>query len=698
MIKNALKSFFIYSAAALALLFSGGPARAVDESQVLYDYYRVFSPEKVEADARFASRRAAAAPAEGSQYYNGTLAVLGVVRSWHSLSDDARAELAPYFKEQTVAGRSAGREAYQYSNTCSSALSGISVSRMSDHFIIYYTTTSSSQDRVSSTGSGNTPDYIANMLSYAENIWNHEVNTIGLTAPPLTSGRFPIYVCDIVGRTNVLGLTVTAEYFSNGTARSFIELDNDYSGVNLFNGITVAKMIQVTLAHEFFHAIQFGLNWQYPSYWIMESSATWIEDDVYPDVNDYIGQYVGTRFNNPDVPLDHFSYSDTIAYGSAIFWKYVSEKVGGSKSMADIWALVRYDTQDCNISGCPNGSYEITEISQLEQYLASKSTTLDTVYRDYVRANYKKEYVDGALSIFPSITPIDLGSAAAISSSVRYLDHLSSHYFKIRSSATDAKRLTFTISGNTSTDWNVQILFVRNDGSTVLKYVTVTSGAGTLNTDGWGTTYKSAIIIVSNLDTSLSADDRSYTFTTVTTSACTTSFAGPVLAAGWNLVALPVLSRYGTPLTALGVNDSNMASYDPGAGTFYYGSQSGFVTLGTPGVGYWLFSGGGPFSVTGCANPETYADISVSPGWNIIGSPFTSAVAWSDAKVSVIVAGSANSYTLSQAVAAGWLSGSIYQYNGSGYTVVPHNSSASLAAWTGYWLEAKKEMIIRISQ
>lgn len=697
MIQNARKSFFIYCAAAFLLLMCA-PARAADEEQVLYDYFRVFAPEKTETGARFAARRSAAATAGEAEYLNGTLAVLGVVRAWHALSDDARQELAPYFQEKAVEGRAAAREAYQYSNTCTSALNDISSNRQSDHFIIYYTTSSSSQDRVSSTGSGNTPDYIANLLSYAENIWSHEVDILGLQAPPLTSGRFPIYVCDIVGRTSVLGLTVTSEYYSNGTARSFIEMDNDYNSVNLYNGITVAQMIQVTLAHEFFHAIQFGLNWQYPSFWIMESTATWMEDDVYPEINDYIGQYVGTRFSNPDSPLDHFSYYDTIAYGTSIFWKYVSEKVGGSGAMADLWDLVRYDTQDCNISGCPNGSYEITEIPHLEQYLISAGTTLDAVYRDYVRANYAKDYVDGALSIFPSISPTNLGSAAAISSGTRYLDHLSSSYFRISSSATDAKRLTFSFSGNTSTDWNVQILFSRNDGSTVLKYATVTSGSGTLNTDAWGTTYKSAVIIVSNLDTALSSDDRSYLFTTVTTSACTTNFAGPALSAGWNLVTLPVLSRYGTPSTALGVSDTNMASFDPGAGAFYYGNQTGFITLGTPGVGYWLYSGGGPMSISGCSNPETYADISISPGWNIIGNPFTSSVAWSDAKVSVLVSGSANTYTLSQAVAAGWLSGTVYQYNGTGYTLVPHNSSASLAAWTGYWLEAKKEMILRISQ
>ena len=45
--------------------------------------------------------------------------------------------------------------------------------------------------------------------------------------------------------------------------------------------------LQVTAAHEFFHAIHFSLYSTYEASWLMEQTATWMEEQVYDHINDY---------------------------------------------------------------------------------------------------------------------------------------------------------------------------------------------------------------------------------------------------------------------------------------------------------------------------------------------------------------------------------------------------------------------------
>ena len=46
----------------------------------------------------------------------------------------------------------------------------------------------------------------------------------------------------------------------------------------------------MTAAHEFFHAVQFAYD-AADDQWFMESTATWMEDEIYDDVNDNL-QYL----------------------------------------------------------------------------------------------------------------------------------------------------------------------------------------------------------------------------------------------------------------------------------------------------------------------------------------------------------------------------------------------------------------------
>ena len=98
-------------------------------------------------------------------------------------------------------------------------------------------------------------------------------------------------------------------------------LDNDFIGY----GTAPTKALDVTAAHELFHAIQFAYDDAEDS-WFMEGTATWMEDEVYDSINDNLQFLAYSPIRYPTAPVD--LTSDFHRYGSWIFFKYASESLG----------------------------------------------------------------------------------------------------------------------------------------------------------------------------------------------------------------------------------------------------------------------------------------------------------------------------------------------------------------------------------
>tara|TARA_B100000700_G_scaffold328572_1_gene446834 strand:- start:786 stop:2912 length:2127 start_codon:yes stop_codon:yes gene_type:complete len=99
---------------------------------------------------------------------------------------------------------------------------------------------------------------------------------------------------------------------------SFMAMRNNY---NDFDGIE-NENIMVTSAHEFFHAVQYGYNgWE--SGWLLESTAVWMEEKHYDDVNDCY-QYFKEFFEEPEKGLNH---DVARGYASYIYWSYLTDNI-----------------------------------------------------------------------------------------------------------------------------------------------------------------------------------------------------------------------------------------------------------------------------------------------------------------------------------------------------------------------------------
>ena len=92
---------------------------------------------------------------------------------------------------------------------------------------------------------------------------------------------------------------------------------------------------RVTAAHEFFHAIQFGYDYG-EDVWLLEATATWMEERVFDDVNDNRQYLAAGQTVDSTTPLDFFNSSGSQQYGNWTFFEFLSKNYGNGVVKA-IW-------------------------------------------------------------------------------------------------------------------------------------------------------------------------------------------------------------------------------------------------------------------------------------------------------------------------------------------------------------------------
>jgi hypothetical protein len=109
---------------------------------------------------------------------------------------------------------------------------------------------------------------------------------------------------------------------------SWIELDSSFTNSIFHPGqYTPLQSLQITSAHEFHHAIQYGYNY-YFDIWYAEVTSTWFEDEVYPTVNQnysYIKPWFQNSTKQLDLAVDPNATSTGAGYGRWIFNRYLAE-------------------------------------------------------------------------------------------------------------------------------------------------------------------------------------------------------------------------------------------------------------------------------------------------------------------------------------------------------------------------------------
>lgn len=216
------------------------------------------------------------------------------------------------------------------------------------HFKIHYTTTAGSRDTIQTKygdqNSNGIPDYPEIVARIADSCWEHHITELGFIEPindaPYGGGdsRYDIYLMDVGSR--VYGSTVPdtgIRFGDNIKWTSWMELDTKYEDYFSYSNRPI-EALQVTMAHEFLHAIHLtydgqeactsascGIN-NYNPYWL-EMSSVWMEEETYDNVNDY---YLYLQYYLPTIQKAPYYISDDglNIYGAGLFPIFLAEKYG----------------------------------------------------------------------------------------------------------------------------------------------------------------------------------------------------------------------------------------------------------------------------------------------------------------------------------------------------------------------------------
>lgn len=187
------------------------------------------------------------------------------------------------------------------------------------------------------------PDYVERVLTVAAHVHAIENGKLGWREPPSDGGRGGRQ-----GKTDVYLKELGQLLFGyaapdRGQApkdnrlprrlHGYLVLDNDYDPLQ-YPGTKSLADLKVTFAHEYCHILQMGYD-AYQDAWFAESTAVWMEDQVYNGIDDYL-RYVRRWVRLYRTPLTANSIRE---YGAAVWneWlarRYGSEVVRGAWSRA----------------------------------------------------------------------------------------------------------------------------------------------------------------------------------------------------------------------------------------------------------------------------------------------------------------------------------------------------------------------------
>jgi Family of unknown function (DUF6055) len=214
-----------------------------------------------------------------------------------------------------------------------------------EHFVLHYTTQGNEAVPAQDHNGNGISDFIDVAAESWERVWAREIVELGYPMPlGMPQLKFHVYYRDLrfyYGAAYPQNVVLqSATPVPLGTASAYIVVENDFAeGFPpndedvTGNEVIRSGALKVTQAHEFMHAIQFNIN-VYQSGWLMESHATWAEDAVYDDLNDW-RWYINRFLANPDAPL-----FNRYLYGAAFFMNYLSETYGVDVTRS-IWERAR---------------------------------------------------------------------------------------------------------------------------------------------------------------------------------------------------------------------------------------------------------------------------------------------------------------------------------------------------------------------
>lgn len=211
----------------------------------------------------------------------------------------------------------------------------------SRHFCVHWVDQGLDAPNLDDKNGNGIPDFVERVLKVAEHVHEVENEKLGWREPRSDgtmgggNGKTDVYLSQIGGE--LFGYAApdrgqaTKQHRIPRRLHGYLVLDNDYSAFE-FPHTNPINDLEVTFAHEYNHILQFGYD-AYQDPWFAESTATWMEDQVYNGIDDYL-RYVRRWVKLWETPL---TTSSIKMYGSAVWNQWLARRYGES-IMRKAWA------------------------------------------------------------------------------------------------------------------------------------------------------------------------------------------------------------------------------------------------------------------------------------------------------------------------------------------------------------------------
>ncbi len=209
------------------------------------------------------------------------------------------------------------------------------------HFCVHWVAEGTDAPSLADANGDGIPDYVERVQAVAEHVYSIENGKLGWRPPKSDGtmgggkGKTDIYLSQIGGA--LFGYAApdrgqaTRAHRLPRRLHGYLVLDNNYDPFE-FPGTTQLGDLEVTIAHEYNHILQFGYD-SFQDPWFAESTAVWMEDQVYDGIDDYL-RYMPRWGRSFDTPLTANSIKE---YGSAVWNHWLAHRYGRA-IVRRIWA------------------------------------------------------------------------------------------------------------------------------------------------------------------------------------------------------------------------------------------------------------------------------------------------------------------------------------------------------------------------
>ena len=231
------------------------------------------------------------------------------------------------------------------------------------------------------------PDYVERIALYADS--SRRVNDqLGYYSPPQDGGtggddKYDIYLVSILAYGGTSPESPGDSSWNDYT--SYILVHRNLYGFPPNDdpqGDTIGAQ-KVTCAHEYFHAVQLAYDFDIQNnLWWMEATATYMEEVVFPEVNDNYS-YLPYFFNYPNRSI-HYTNDDYHMYGAFVWPLYLSERFNASVIL-ESWLACRY----------------VTPFAAIDSALADFGRRVSGVFPEFTIWNYFTNDRAGTTTYYP---------------------------------------------------------------------------------------------------------------------------------------------------------------------------------------------------------------------------------------------------------------------------------------------------------